>query len=466
MTQLQRTIYCSVKNLCLRRHGRIRTLQTCESGKKGLVLGAYKGILPADITFTPTAQKFDSEIGGKLRTLVLEAGLDDGKVQVFSSVPSDYHAVAVAGMGSENSNLFSWIEDTKDYKEKIRVAAGVGAMALQDMGISNIEVEAMTDAEAAAEGAALGVWQDFEHDINISQSNIQLYKQGGDDSRREEWERGYVKAEAQNLARYLSGTPANIMTLSKFANHCKDILCPYGVQVKIRDRDYIKQKQMGALWAITEGSCDSPSLIEMHYNGSDVAERPIVLVGKGCTFDLGGLCLHPHGTMSYHHGGMAGAASIVGVFKALCQFKLSINVSAILPLYENIISLSMETNNEKRTRSVLDDMAVLVDVLSYSAIFRPRLVINIAALLKCRDESDAYNSSQGIVGVPRISPGFLKEFLPDDVDFCHIITDIKKDESEKESYPYLRPNLNTGRPTRLLIQFLQNRACLNYTFLD
>lgn len=480
--------------------------------QKGLLLGAYTGCERSDVSLTPVSQRFASETGFDVKSAVLRAqGLAEGEVRVFDDVTEEYKLVAVAGLGPDPGDEKP-SENVYAQREYIRNAAGAGARALQERGIDEIYVEHMLDGEAAAEGASLGVWieQQFKnYEDQITESKVFMYEKGDEGENKENWQKGYEKAEGQNYARLLTALPANVVTPTMFGANLVEELCPCGVTVDVHDHKWIKQKGMEAFLTIAQGSCEPPVLVELKYSGG--GNDQVVIVGKGCTFDSGGICLSPCQTMMYQHADMAGAAITAGLFKALCKLKVKATVTALLPMYENMPSENavktgsvVKSLNERTTRilhTVHDGRVVLSDVLSYAACLSPNQVISIATLSKSMmtamgtgasgtfstnkklyeillksgeengdrvwnfplyDDISLNNAKAADFGNTNIlksgstlfGASFLKEFAPPPpVDYMHI--DVYGTTFADTLFPtkYLREGLPTGRPVRTLIDY-------------
>ncbi|KAG8306223.1 hypothetical protein J6590_052660 [Homalodisca vitripennis] len=485
--------------------------------QKGLLLGAYTGCERTDVTPSPMAQRFASEISFDLKgALTGQLGLSEGEVRVFDNLTDEFRAVAVAGMGPEPGD-----DQDKDKgnvyqrREYIRNAAGAGARALQERGIDEIYVEHMLDGEAAAEGATLGVWieQQFRHyEDQLTESKVFFYDKGDGGKHKENWDIGFEKAKAQNFARYLTALPANVMTPTIFGQHCAEELCPCGVTVDVHDHNWIKSKGMEAFLTIAQGSCEPPVLVELKYSGG--GSDSVVMVGKGCTFDSGGICLTPCKTMMYQHADMAGAAVIAGVFKALCKLKVRANVTALLPMYENLPSENavktgsvVKALNERTIRilhPVHDGRVVMSDVLSYAACLSPNQVISVATLSKSMmtamgtGASGAFSTSKRLYkvlhkagefngdrvwgfpfyddinlsnakaadfgnlnvlkgGSSLFGASFLKEFVPPPpIEYMHV--DNYGTTIANKLFPslYLRNGYATGRPVRALVDYFKH----------
>ncbi|XP_014250301.1 cytosol aminopeptidase-like [Cimex lectularius] len=495
-----------------------RTYADCGSAavKKGLVVGAYDGCSADELKLTPTAMKIDSETGGKLTQLLKGGvGIKKGTARIFSNIHPEFLSIAVAGLGEEGVG-FNEAETLDLCKENIRWASGVGTSALQDEGINLVYVEEFTNAEAAAEGASLAIWkfQPFKaKEEQVIVPKLEFF----DGSDTEGWQRGLIKAECQNMARRLEETPANLMTPMIFAQATLDALCACGVEVELRERDWIETKKMQAFLTMARGSCEEPILLELSYCGSTSDDKPIIFIGKGITFDSGGTCLKDCIGMSEYRGDMAGAAVIVGMFKCIAQLALPINVRAIIPLCENMIggmavrpgdlvvarngkTIQIEdTDNEGRI--------ILLDALNFSSIYQPCLVTTIATLTpgirrglggsasgafstsdavwrelsragsetgdrvwrfpfwKCFSnlvtnyvEVDVNNVGLGGGGGPCLGAAFLLEFAPS-VDFLHLDITGTGLISNGIGYPYMKKGLMTGRPVRTLVQFLYQLSC-------
>ena len=111
-------------------------------------------------------------------------------------------------------------------------------------------------------------------------------------SLRAEWRVGIIKAQAQNWARELSDTPANLMTPTIFSQRVFEVLTHLGVDVQVHDKSWAEQKKMGSFLSVAHGSIEPPKFLEISYKGAENPnESPMTFVGKGVTFDAGGISL-------------------------------------------------------------------------------------------------------------------------------------------------------------------------------
>lgn len=483
----------------------------------GLVLGVYSEDADShgqEKTFTKAAEEFDKRVDGKLSEMLKLSGPvpKKGETRIFYGIEKQFSAVVIVGIG-DSCQSYSDAEQIDERKESIRLAAASGVRALQKIHIRTAYVESFGHAESSAEGAALGVWvfQELKHHTKHKFiPRIELFA----DCDYTGWQIGLQKAAAQNLARQLCETPANLLTPISFAQSAVEILCKAGVNVEVKVRNWAKIMQMEAFLAAARGSCEPPIFVEVSYYGCEPDVAPIVLVGKGVTFDSGGLCLKTCPAMKHMRGDMAGAASVVGACRAVSALQLPINIRGILPLYENLPgTCAMKPGDiikAKNGKTILventdfDGRISLTDALSYSVMFNPKFILDIGTL--CSEMQDflgaaavgAFSNSDSLYDMMRVAsihtgdriwrmplwrhftnkvtahpgadvrdiyqtPGapctcaaFLKEFIPP-VDWIHLDT-YGVNLSDGETWSYLRKGMS-GRPTRTVVEFLAQLAC-------
>lgn len=198
-------------------------------------------------------------------------------------------------------------------------------------------------------------------------------------------------AKGMHLTKNLANLPANICTPSYIAQQAKDLAKKFdSIKTKIVDKDLMHEMGMGALLAVAKGSIEPPQLIEAQYHGADKHTPPVVLVGKGITFDSGGISLKPAVGMEEMKFDMAGAASVLGTLKACALMQLPINVIGLMACAENMpggratkpgdVVKSMSGLTIEITNTDAEGRLVLADALTYATQFKPRFVIDIATL--------------------------------------------------------------------------------------
>ncbi|MCP0914102.1 leucyl aminopeptidase [Legionella sp. 27cVA30] len=196
-------------------------------------------------------------------------------------------------------------------------------------------------------------------------------------------------AQSLRLTRTLANLPANICTPSFLAEQAQALAEEHPeLQTKVLNRTDMEQLGMGALLAVAQGSQEPPKLIEISYKNGEGA--PVVLVGKGITFDSGGLSLKPADAMTEMKYDMAGAATVLGTLKACALLKLPINVIGLMACAENMPSgsamrpgdvvKSMSGQTIEIINTDAEGRLVLADALTYAERFKPKFVIDIATL--------------------------------------------------------------------------------------
>lgn len=482
----------------------------------GLVLGVYSegeasGFKHAE--FTKTAEKFNKAIDGKLEDLLRVTGRIPvlGEVRMFYGLVEEFAAIAVVGLGSECVG-FNEDENMDECKEAVRIAASAGCQALSNLNFRKLAVESFGHAESAAEGASLGLWlyQDLKNESRQKPlPRLELF----DDCSYTAWQIGLEKAAAQNLARQLSETPANILTPSAFAQRSVEILCKAGVNVDVKVGKWAKMMGMDAFLATARGSCQDPIFLEISYYGCEKEVAPVVLVGKGVTFDSGGLCLNSCGSIKEMRGDMSSAASVVATCRAISKLQLPINVKALLPLCENMpgaravkpgdVVTAMNGKTVVIQGMDIDGRLCIADALVYAEKLNPRFILDLATLSKDSVEiigdiaSFVFSNNDSLYDLLRIASihtgdriwrlplwdhfsahvkadkrvdlssdghpmcpcsiaAFLWQFIPQHTDWIHIDT---YNVNISDGIPtYLSMGMS-GRPTRTLIEFLAQLGC-------
>jgi leucyl aminopeptidase len=197
-------------------------------------------------------------------------------------------------------------------------------------------------------------------------------------------------ANGLKLTKDLANLPANICTPEYIAKCAKDLELLYkNISVKILCVEEMKKLGMGALLAVGQGSINQPRLIEIKYS-NNAAAAPIVFVGKGITFDSGGISLKPSASMEEMRFDMCGAASVLGTIKACAELNLPTNVIGILACAENMPSgsavkpgdvvTSLSGLTIEITNTDAEGRLVLADALTYAEQFKPKFVIDVATL--------------------------------------------------------------------------------------
>lgn len=201
---------------------------------------------------------------------------------------------------------------------------------------------------------------------------------------------GTVVGEAVNSARDLGNTPGGDMTPTSLATKARELVKGLPVKVQIFGKREMEKFKMGAILGVARGSAEEPKFIVMEYYGGPKKEAPYVFVGKGVTFDTGGLNLKPESSMSDMHLDMSGGAAVVNAVAAAARLKLSVNLVGLVPAVENMpgsagyrpgdLLRSMSGKTIEVLNTDAEGRIILADALTFAERYQPKLVIDVATL--------------------------------------------------------------------------------------
>ena len=201
---------------------------------------------------------------------------------------------------------------------------------------------------------------------------------------------GLAISAGMTLARDLGNLPGNLCTPTYLADQARALGEQYGMQTTILEREDMQKLGMGSLLSVARGSRQPPKLIVLEYKGGKDGEAPVALVGKGLTFDAGGISIKPAAAMDEMKYDMCGGASVLGVLKACAELKLPLNVVGVIPSSENLpdgdankpgdIVTSMSGQTIEILNTDAEGRLILCDALTYTERFQPAAVVDIATL--------------------------------------------------------------------------------------
>jgi leucyl aminopeptidase len=202
--------------------------------------------------------------------------------------------------------------------------------------------------------------------------------------------RGLAIAAGIKLTKDLGNLPGNICTPTFLANTAVELGKQHGFKVEVLEKADMEKLGMGSFLSVAKGSRQPPKLIVLHYNKGEAGKKPLALVGKGITFDAGGISIKPAAEMDEMKYDMCGAASVLGTFKAIAEMDLPINVVGVIPTCENLpdgdankpgdIVTSMSGQTIEILNTDAEGRLILCDALTYTERFEPEAVIDIATL--------------------------------------------------------------------------------------
>ncbi len=322
-----------------------------------------------DQKLTPLGQTIDKDLGGVI-SQAIDQGALKGKPGESHSFFDDKRQVMVMGLGKR---------DDFD-SEAIRKAGGSIAKATLGKKVTSLAVECLcsgsdkSDCQALAEGLVLGSYRFTEHraedeeDVVLEEAVVLTGNEAA-------LNKGAVIAGGVCLARDLGNHPGNVATPTRLSEEAKRIGKAGGMVVKVFDREEIIGMGMGALAAVAQGSDEPPKFITMEYTGGASDQKPIALVGKGLTFDSGGISIKPAGKMDEMKFDMCGSAIVLGVMQAVATLKPALNLIGVIPSTENLLGPKackpgdVLTAYNGKTIEVMNTDAegrlILADALSY-----------------------------------------------------------------------------------------------------
>ena len=325
-----------------------------------------------------------SEIKGKFEEI--------GIVHTFGKLPA--RIVAIVGLGKrEDFNVDKIRRVTGHFCRALRkLNCRRVATILHGAGMGGIEPE--SSAEAIVEGALLGLYsftkykkpeyEDIEEMLIVVRGKEEVSVLEAAIGK------GKLLASATNLARDMVNEPANYMTPNQMAEIAREIASKYSLEFRVFDREDMETMGMGALLGVAKGSNQPPKLITLSYKGDERSEKALGLLGKGITFDSGGISIKPSEGMGDMKDDMAGAAAVMTALGAIAQLKLKINVTAIIPATENLPSGTalkpgdvLRASNGKTIEVISTDAEgrlILADALSYAQKLGLSPLIDLATL--------------------------------------------------------------------------------------
>jgi leucyl aminopeptidase len=287
--------------------------------------------------------------------------------------------------------------------QSLQRASAIAARRLQETGAHTIALAINPENErvsieqrvqAQIEGALLGLYtfrayQTAEKEQGIT--HIQIFIDGVYKAQAEQIiKKATILAEATNSARDLINEPSSVLTPTELAHRAVAMAKQTGLAYEVFDREKIAELGMGGLLGVSQGSPQPPHFIVLQYRGAPKNLQTIGLVGKGITFDTGGISLKPANRMDEMKGDMGGAAAIIGAMQAIANLKPHINVTALIPTCENMLSEIayrpgdiLRILNGKTIEIINTDAEgrlILADALSYAVKQGLSPIIDVATL--------------------------------------------------------------------------------------
>ena len=355
------------------------------------------GVLENPDFYSAPLQTIDQALGGRIRER-MNLGDFKGKLKTASWLYTNGAITAprvlLVGLG-EYHDLTA---------EKIRQTAGHAVRTIRDMGLRNAAVPIPNEAtpemiQAAAEACLLALYQFDEHktgnDDEDEKKKLEslTFLAENDHSQatiEEAVRRGEIIANGTRLARDLSNQPANLLTPTQLAEKAEAVAAATGLGCEIFDKATIVEKGFRTLLAVAQGSAEEPRFIILEYTPDGEGQDTVVLVGKGITFDTGGISIKGSSGMHEMKHDMSGAAAVIGAMQVIGQLKPNVRVIGLVAATENMPSGTaikpgdVVTSYGGKTIEILNTDAegrlVLADALGWTAQYNPKGVIDLATL--------------------------------------------------------------------------------------
>src|SRR5216684_6033312 len=254
--------------------------------------------------------------------------------------PSGLKAKRLLLIGGGKAKKFS----TSD----LRKLAGAAVRALKPRTLRSLAfvlpdgIPAEEAVQAVVEGAMVGNFDPDTYKSDRKDQNVEsitVVATGDQTKLQRALDEALILAESQNLTRELVNEPSNRMTPTILANRAQQMSKETGLKCEVYGADKIKELKMGAFWGVAQGSDEPPALIVMRYEPAGAPEKPVLgLVGKGVTFDTGGISIKPADGMEKMKYDMAGGATMIGAMRAIALLKPKVKVTAIICATENMPS--------------------------------------------------------------------------------------------------------------------------------
>ena len=307
--------------------------------------------------------------------------------------PRQLRRVALVGMGPQGEITRGAIRRAAAVAARRAATAEVASMAFHVLPEARGGVLPETIGQVVTEGVAQGAFRftELKAESKPGLASLEIVT-----TRREraEVERGRAigaaVAAGHVLARMLQAQPGNVCTPSYLADAARQLAKAHGFKVTVLDRAQITKQGMGGLLAVAQGTAEEPRFIVLEYRGAGARVRPICFIGKGVTFDSGGISIKPAEKMEEMKYDMSGAAAVLGLFEAIGRLEPKANVVGLIPATENLPgSTAIKPGDVVRghlgkTIEIVNTDAegrlILCDALSYARRFRPACVIDAATL--------------------------------------------------------------------------------------
>ena len=341
----------------------------------------------------------DKALGSGISQLIAEGEIKGKKdeltlIHTLGRLPSP--RVLVTGLGKQSDFTLHTIRDLTGtaLRRLRRAGAATVATIVHGAGIAGLEAEAC--AQAIAEGTVMGLYRFTRHKQNedeekeIETLSIVEFDRRKLEAIRRGVERGQLLGQAANHTRDMANEPANVLTPVAMAERASAMAADSGLECQLLERPQLEELGMGALLGVASGSVQPPRFIVLRYRGKPDSSETVGLLGKGITFDSGGISIKPAAGMEEMKGDMSGGAAVIAAMWALGKLRPAINVTALVPTTENMPSGSatkpgdvLRAMNGKTIEVINTDAEgrlILADAICYARREKLSPIIDVATL--------------------------------------------------------------------------------------
>lgn len=346
------------------------------------------------------AEAIDRASGGYLSGLMRRGDMDGkpGTTLLAHNVPGTFtDRVLLVGCGKE-----------KDFREKeYRRAVSASVKALDGTGAADVATFLAElpvkkrglewRVEQLVQVASGEVYRFVHPDCKKAEETRALEKMIVNVPQRNDLPKGEAAlkralavAAGVEMAKTLGNLPGNICTPAYLADQAREMAAAHGLEIEVLERAEMEKLGMGSLLSVARGSRQPPRFVVLQYKKGKAGQKPVVLIGKGITFDAGGISIKPAAEMDEMKFDMCGAASVLGAMKATAMLELPINLTVIVPACENLpdgdankpgdIVTSMSGQTIEVLNTDAEGRLILCDAMTYAERFEPEVVVDVATL--------------------------------------------------------------------------------------
>lgn len=373
-----------------------------------LLIGFFKD----KSSLTGELKKLDNEYGNIISAYIKNNSFKAEKGEVKSIfVNKNIKNIILVGFGEEGKYSFDVLSNTiADVSKKLRDNSTESfSIFLESFKNNRLSDEELVEKTALS--SLIGLYKFIEYKTK-DKDRIKHIKQitiitNSNNNFEKELKYASIVADAVNKTRDLVNAPPNVATPEYLASYAKEVAKKSSLKCMIFDEKEIEKMKMGCFFAVGKGSSNKPRFVVLEYYGAEKKQKPIAIVGKGVTFDSGGLNLKPYPYILNMKDDKGGAVAAIHLIEACAKLKLPINIVVVTPFCENMIDAASYRPDDILTayngitieikNTDAEGRLILADALSYAAKQKPEVIIDIATL------TGASTIVLGWIGTPFIS---------------------------------------------------------------